>query len=264
MAKSIGLSFVVCLSVSSSLLADVKGRVRVKEAEFVVADAVAYKTADGVEVALLSKTFDRKAAAKDAKIDGFDVMRAGGPNVTLKIGADGSFSCVDWMSTAGGGSFCNGDLTKALKLTARTADRVAGTWKLDASGNTADVTFDLKVESAVALVGTPLPVGGGEPGKAALAHFAAIEKGDLAALKATAPPEIRARIQESEKSGEAKEMFEALRSMTPRRVRLLTGVVDGDEATIDFEGVLDGKPSKGTVDVVRIGGKWYVKGTTER
>lgn len=262
MAKTGWATVVAATLVSApALLADAKGQVHIKNAAFTVADAVAYATDDGVEVALLEKPFDRKAAAKDSKIDGFDVMRTGGASVTLKIGRDGSFSCLDWIFQ-GGGSTCNGDLTKALKLTANTPDHVAGAFKLNANGDTADVSFDLKVESKVERAGTALPAGGGDPGKAALAHFAAIEKNDFAALKATAPPEVRQQMEASEKSGEAKKMFQMMRAMTPTRVRILGGTVDGDSATLDFEGTAEGKPAKGEVDMVRMGGVWYVKGTS--
>lgn len=248
---------------AATLHADAKGKVKIKTAEFVVADAVAYKTDDGIEVAFLEKTLDRREAAKDSKIDTFDVMRTSGASVTLRIGKDGSFNCIEWMFQ-GGGTSCNGDLAKALKLSANTADRVAGTFKLAANGDSADVTFDLKVESKVERGGTALPAGGGEPGKAALAHFAAIEKNDFAALKATAPPDVRKQMEASEKNGEAKEMFQFMRAVSPRKVRILGGTVDGDTATLDFEGVIDGKPAKGEIDMVRVAGVWYARGTSMR
>ncbi len=230
--------------VAPGLRAEAKGQVRLKRASFTVADAVAYKTDDGVEVALLSGAFDRKAAAKDRKIDEFDVMRSDGASVTLKIGPDGDFNCIDSRSDEGGGSSCNSDYTPALKLTSRTADRIAGAFRLNANGETADVTFDLEVESAVARTGTALPADGGEPGRAVLAHFAALEMNDFAALKATAPPEQQEMMVEAEKAGEAKELFQMLRKMAPRKVRIVGGTVDGDEATVDFEGVEGGKPTK--------------------
>ena len=245
--------------------AQAKGTVALERATFTVADAVAYKTDSGIEVALLSAKFDRLAAAKDKKIDSFDVMRM--MNVTaatLRIGADGSFNCIDFKSESGGGSSCNSDFTEALKLSARTADRVAGTFKLNADGEKADVTFDLKVESVAARAGTALPADGGEPGRAVTAHFAAIEKGDFKALMATAPPEQRKMMQEAEKSGEAKEMFGMLRAMSPRKVKVTGGTVDGDSAQVDYDGVEDGKAVKGTADVVRIGGQWYLTGTSNR
>jgi hypothetical protein len=261
MSKTTVAALVAAIGTASPAWADAKGRVHIKNAEFTIADAVAYKTDSGVEVALLSAAFDRARAEQDGTIDDMDVFRNRGASVTLKIGRDGSFTCLDWKYQ-GGGSTCNGDLGKALKLTANTADRIAGMFRLDASGDTADVTFDLKVESAVTRAGTTLPAGGGEPGKAALAHFAAIEKGDFAALKAMAPPDIRQQMEASEKSGQAKEMFELMREITPRRVRILGGVVDGDRATLDFEGVLDNQPAKGELTMVRVGGSWYVRGTT--
>lgn len=244
--------------------ADVKGRVNLRGASFTVADAVAYKTDDGVEVAILSKPFDRRAAGKDQKIDSFDVMRMGGPQITLRIGADGAFSCIDYSTGQGGGTSCNSDYTAALKITARTAERVAGALRLKDEADSADVTFDLKVESTVARAGTALPAGGGEPGQAVLAHFAAIEKNDFKALMATAPPERREMMVEAEKSGEAKELFKMMRDMSPRRVKVLGGTVDGDDAFVDFEAVDDGKPVKGVAECVRIGGKWYMTSSSTR
>jgi hypothetical protein len=244
--------------------ADVKGRVSLKGASFAVADAVAYKTDEGIEVALLPAPFDRTAAAKDQQIDSFDVMRMGGAHVTLRIGANGSFSCIDYSTGQGGGSSCNGDYTEALRLTANTADRVAGAFRLKAGGDTADVTFDLKVESTAARAGTALPAGGGEPGRAVLAHFAAIEKNDFKALMATASPRRRAMMAETEKTGEAKEMFEMLRAMSPRKVKVLGGTLNGDQATVDFEGVEDGKTVKGVAECERVGGVWYMTGSSTR
>lgn len=261
-----GMVLVVAVAVSTpGLRADVKGTVALKYAKFTVADAVAYKTGDGLEVALLSAPFDRQAAAKDQKIDSFDVLRMFGVTAaTLRIDADGAFNCVDSKSPEGGGSSCNSDYTPALKLTTRTADRVAGTFKLNVNGEKADVTFDLKVESTVARTGTALPADGGEPGRAVLAHYAAIEKNDFKALMATATPEQARMMAESEKAGEAKEMFKMMRDMSPRKVRITGGTIDGDAALVDFEGVEGGKPVKGTADVNRIAGKWYMAGSSTR
>jgi len=262
MNRSAWAVLVTIIASASPVFADAKGRVHIESANFTVADAVAYKSNDGVEVALLSGPFDRKAAAKDGKIDDMDVFRTEAATLTLKISKDGSFTCIDWKASPSGGSTCKSDFTKALTLTVNTPDRIAGTFRLNAKGDSADVTFDLKVESVAARSGTKLPAGGGEPGRVAAAHFAAIEKGDFNALKATAPPDIRQKMDASEKEGRAKEMFAMMREITPKRVKILGGTVDGDEATVDFEGVLDNQPQKGEVDLVRVGGAWYVKGTT--
>ena len=65
------------------VLADAKGRVNVKGASFTVADAVAYKDGDDIEVALLPAAFNRKDAVKDRKIDSFDVPRVGTDTVAV-------------------------------------------------------------------------------------------------------------------------------------------------------------------------------------
>jgi hypothetical protein len=247
-----------------ALHADARGKVSVSGVSFAVVDAVAYKNDDGVAVTLLPAPFDLKAAAKDRKIDTFDFMRMGGAYITLKVDADGSFNCIDFSTGQGGGSSCDNSFTPALKLTTRTAERIAGTFRLKSKSDNADVTFDLKVESTLTPPGTALPPDGGEPGRAVLAHFAAIEKNDFKALMATAAPEQRAMMAASEKSGEAKKLFEMMRAMSPRKVRVTGGTVDGESALVEFEGVEDGKPIKGTADVERIAGKWYMSGSSTR
>lgn len=263
MTRLVGAALALALAAHPAF-ADAKGKVALKGATFTVADAVAYKTDDGIEVAFLPKPFDRKAAAKDLKIDSFDLMRAGGARVALKIDTDGSFNCIDYSTGEGGGSTCNSDYTKALTLTTRSADRIAGTFRLNTGGDTVDVTFDLPVESTVARGGTALPADGGDPGKAVLAHFAAIEKNDFKALKATAAPDRRQMMDEAEKSGEAKELFKMMRAMSPRKVKISGGTVDGDDAMVDFEGVAEGAVVTGVADCVRVGGAWYMTGTSIR
>lgn len=259
-----GFVMAVGLMAAPEARADVKGKVSISGATFAVVDAVAYKTNDGIAVALLPVAFDMKAAAKDRKIDTFDFMRMDSAYVTLKVDADGSFNCIDFSAGSGGGSSCNSEYTPALKLTARTAERIAGTFNLKGKTDNADVTFDLKVVTTLAPAGTALPADGGEPGRAVMAHFAAIEKNDFAALKALAHPERRQMMEASEKSGEAKKMFAMMREMSPRKVKITGGTVDGDTALVDFEGVEDGKPMKGSADVERDGGKWYLTGTSTR
>ena len=77
-------------------------------------------------------------------------------------------------------------------------------------------------------------------------------------------PEQLAMIEAAEKSGEAREMFKMMREMSPRKVKVTGGTVDGDDALIDFEGVEGGKPVKGVAECVRIAGKWYMTGSSSR
>ena len=126
------------------------------------------------------------------------------------------------------------------------------------------MTFDLRVESTVTRTGTALPPDGGEPGKAVVAHFVAIEKNDFKALMATAQPEQAKMMAAAEKSGEAKDLFKMIREMSPGKVRVTGGTIDGDAAMVDFDGVEGGKPVKGVAEVVRVGGKWYMTGSSNR
>ncbi len=69
-------------------------------------------------------------------------------------------------------------------------------------------------------------------------------------------------------AGEAKQMFEMMRAMSPRKVKLVGGTVggtvDGNDAIVDFVAVEDGKPVKGYAEVVRVGGTWYMTGSSTR
>lgn len=65
-------------------------------------------------------------------------------------------------------------------------------------------------------------------------------------------------------AGEAKQMFEMMRAMSPRKVKLVGGTLDGNDAVVDFVAVEDGKPVKGYAEVVRVGGTWYMTGSSTR
>ena len=238
------------------------GKVTLKGESWTVTDAIAYPDDDGeIHVSLTSKPFDRKQFAKDGKIDSFDVMRHGGMNsassLTMKIGADGSMSCIDFSTQNGGGSMCNSAISGGFKVAKNTADSVAGSLEFKNDEDAADVRFDLPVTTKVERGGTKLPAGGGEPGAAVVANFQAIEAGDYEKSKALSHPEKRKMMEENE--AESKEMFELMKAITPTDVKITGGLVDGDTATLDFTGKSDGQSVKGTIDVQRFEGKWYLE-----
>lgn len=90
--------------------------------------------------------------------------------------------------------------------------------------------------------------------------MAAIHSGNFDQLMAESPPEQRAEMEKAKASGEAKDMLPMIQSMTPKDIKLLGGVLDGDAAQVDFQGMLGGQPQKGTAELSRIGGVWYVTG----
>jgi hypothetical protein len=256
------ISALFCASASAAQAAG-SGKVKISGSAWQVADALAYVDDDETIVVLGSAPFDRKAYAEDGKLDNFDFMMQNNlKTLKLKVKSDGTMSCYDFSTGSGGGSSC-GSVGDGLKLSQRTAQAIAGTFKMKDGNDEADVSFSVPVESkTLARAGTALPAGGGEVGKALLDTNAAIRSGDLKKIKAVSPPERVAAIEESEKSGEAKDMLEMLKLMTPVITKVTGGNVDGDDATLDWTGTDDGKPVKGTAKMKKVSGKWYNTGTS--
>jgi len=258
--SSIG-GIVLALAVADACAA-VQGHVEVKQQSWNVADAIAYRSGDELKVVLSDKPFDRAAFAKDGKLDDFDFinhhMQKEASTFTLQFGTDLK---LQMLNTGGGAT--NAGIDKAFTPSAKhSATELAGTFVYngDLFGKVAvNVTFDLPVESdKLQRPGKPLAADAGDPGKALLRNVAAIHSGKLEQIIAVSPPERREQMEKSK--GEAKEMLPMMQSMTPKDVKPLGGMIDGDSAQVDFQGVLDGKPQKGTAELTRIGGAWYVTG----
>lgn len=228
-----------------------------------VADVMAWRDGDDIEVVFASQPFDRKAMAKDGRIDTFDFMGLDGATLTVKIDADGPTMCYDFSTDSGGGSSCNSDYQSAVTLTRNADGRIAGKVDWADDDSTIKVDFDLAITTEVERAGTPLPADGGEPGEAVLAHFVAVASGDLAKIKAVSHPE-RVAMMDATDEAEAREMIGFLQAMTPTGVSVTGGVVDGDTAMVDFAGKRDGADISGTAELVRVDGRWYVTGTNTR
>ena len=246
------------------------GTVKFKGTTWNVADGIAYPgEGNTIEVALSSKPFDRKEFAKDGKVDSFDIMHhrmdTDANTITLKIEGDGSMNCMDFLLAGGGGSSCGSSQKEGLKLTKRTASAIAGSFALQEAPDSIDVHFDLPVTRSMKRAGSALPPGGGEPGKAVIANFAAMRSGDFEKMKAAAAPDKRqemesAKMPESDKQA----MIEFMKSMAPADVKILGGTIDGDTALVDYQGKRAGQPTKGTAEVKRVDGKWYMVSDTSK
>lgn len=250
------------------------GTVKLGKADWTVADGVAYVDGDEVEVVFSDRKFDKAGFRRDGKVDTFDVMGHSGNTLAINVAADGPTMCLDVSTRTDdsqmSGSSCNSDFPPAITITSRSETRIAGSMDYrGGEGDAVKLAFDLPVEAgggaagtATAPKGDPLPAGGGEPGKAVLAHFAAVGAGDWAKLKAISHPDRRAQMEASEKDGSYKEMFEFLKAIAPKNVKIAGGrLVDADNAQVDY--TADGG-EKGTADVVRFEGKWYFVGSTSQ
>jgi hypothetical protein len=257
-------------STTVSASGSASGSVKFKGTTWNVVDGVAYP-AEGntVEVALSSKPFDRKEFAKDGKLDSFDIMHhrmdTDANTITLKIEGDGSMNCLDFLLENGGGSSCGSSQKEGLKLSKRSASTIAGSFALQDGEEKIDVRFDLPITRSVKRAGSALPPGGGDPGKSVIANFAAMRSGDLEKMKAVAAPDKRQEMEAAKMpEGDQQAMLEFMKSMAPTDVKILGGTIDGDTALVDYQGKRAGQPTKGTAEVKRVDGKWYMVSDTSK
>ncbi len=150
---------------------------------------------------------------------------------------------------------------QAVTITSWTKDRIAGSVSVPASDFfdekfQYDVSFDMPIESKPAakpLPGTPLPAGGGEPGKAYEAYRKAMSKGDLPAIRKVVIPEMAKQTE----SPDFKQMLPMVQAMQPKKIRITGGSVDGNDATLLVDS-LDEKNTRATVAMRRDSGQWKV------
>jgi hypothetical protein len=242
--------------------APAQGHVALEKQNWDVVDAIAYRHDDEVLVVLSNKNYDRAAFAKDGKLDDFDfihhTMDAGASTLTLKFDDEFKLSTMQY-SLPGGSGARSGDMEKDFTLGKHSATALAGAFKYASDADKVSVSFDLPIQSdKLERPGKPLAADGGDPGKALLKHFAAIQSGNIDQVIAVSPPERRSMIEAAKASGEAKQMLPFMQSMTPTQAKVLGGTLDGDKAQIDFQGMLGGKVQKGNAELSRINGTWYV------
>ena len=153
-----------------------------------------------------------------------------------------------------------------LDLTAMDAKHVAGRIYLekpdDFFKNTYqyDVAFDApflaapKAAGPEALKGTPLPAGGGDPGKAYMAYTKVIAAGDLKALRKALAAERGKDLDDPD----FKKMFPLIQAMQAKNIKVTGGAVDGNNATLLATGKQGDATANGTITMVREGGTWKV------
>ena len=118
-----------------------------------------------------------------------------------------------------------------------------------------DFTFTALLQDPDAPIGSPLPAGGGEPGRAYLRWIEVVHSGDLDALRNIVPPEMAVEL-DSASPEEAREQIEFMREMTPTEVRILGGSIDGEIALLEIEGIMDGEKVTGEIEMTRMGEFW--------
>jgi hypothetical protein len=132
------------------------------------------------------------------------------------------------------------------ELTTNTPEKVAGriftsapVKTMDGSTYTVDLTFSAPV--ARPPVGTALPVGGGEPGKALIDFFASRQNKDWSALKGALSPAMTEMFVKSYNHDKENltSMLDTLNFWLPAQgAKISGGQLTGDAAVLDVEGVL--------------------------
>lgn len=244
------------------------GTVTIDGTAWPVADAVAVLDNEDLEIVFAQKEFDRVKWANDGEFGSFDLyeFKDGADGQLLKIDIDeedGGYGGhrVQLSSSSSSGGFSS-EHEESVTLTTRTAERVAGTIKLmEGESLAAEITFDLPVTKTgpLARAGKPLPAGGGEPGKALKTIVDATHAGNLDQMIALSHPERRKGLEEAKAAGEADEMLKMAKLFTPKISKITGGSIDGDNAWVEFEGVEDGGAVKGTGELSRADGKWFIK-----
>ncbi len=104
-----------------------------------------------------------------------------------------------------------------------------------------------------------LGAGGGEPGKALLAHFEATRSGDVDRIRGEMHPDNHAQLDEMIAAGEADMIIGMMKMMTPDEITVSGGRIDGDSAEVEFSGKSEGSAVTGSASLGNSGDRWLVK-----
>jgi len=142
-----------------------------------------------------------------------------------------------------------------------TPSRVAGECATSTPGKMFDDSYDFRLSYDLPMTAIPkpaaLPAGGGEPGAVYAALVKAIQAADWTAARAKLPPDQVP--QTKPKPSEMKEYFHGLALNYPKTVKVMSGLMKGDRATIEITGTNDeDKKIKGGVAMKKTADGWQV------
>lgn len=178
-------------------------------------------------------------------------------------GPDGELK-IDHLFSRPGGFNTNGDGKEKIAIA---GGRIKGSWKLPPKEffddtYEADFRFDLPLVE-LKEPGTPLPAGGGEPGKAYSAYIAALVKGDVEGVKKALGESGGWRFAWLDGDNDRARALEDEALHKPVKVTVSDGWIDDDRAMIRVEGPgRFGGNFSGRVMMQREDGAWRV-GTQE-
>lgn len=188
-----------------------------------------------------------------------------GAYVSLHLQTDPERADGSWRSVEPSDGFSFGGQGK-LTFTRNDDRRVEGRYYTEKPESFFDKTYEFDLPFAVDLLagslsGTPLPKGGGEPGKVYQAYMKAVAKKDPVALQKVV---VKARAEEIAEQVEGEiwaTVFDAVRSLEFETATISGGLIRGDRAALDIEGKsFDGDKFRGRVFLIQENGAWKVSG----
>jgi hypothetical protein len=212
-----------------------------------------------VDCAAADKEFDPVAAVEAA------IEAKKGAHATLHLQADGKRADGSWRSFEPSDAFSFGGQGK-LTFVRNDDQRVEGSYYTEKPESFFDKTYEFDLPFAVDLLagslsGTPLPKGGGEPGKVYQAYMKAVAKKDPVALQKVVSKAKADEIAEQVKGEIWAVVFDSLRSLEFETATIPGGLIQGDRAALEIEGKsYDGDKFRGRVFLVKENGDWKVSG----
>lgn len=263
---AIAASLVFALGCPVAAIAAATGTVTYQGDTWIVADAIAYEGGGGIKLAFSKLPWDRAAWAENGEFEDEDVFKldqgAIEPHLQIGLSRDGKYFSHRMIKQRGlgeGGGFA---ATEALSLKATGPDRVQGSFKFADADYNVDLTFDLDVlksGAALPFPGSPLASDGGVPGEVLLATLAATASGDIEKLLALSPPDRREMLKAAAQEPDFVKKLALQKSFSPTAVKISSGSQLDDRAWLSFTGLKDGKPIRGSAQMVRVDGQWYLR-----
>ncbi len=272
------LAYVVPLVVVTATAAaagPASGTVKSETGTISPTQAIAYVVRDGrnarnrrVELLLTDVPVDAARLAGDldphATAINFDELRDRN-YLLLWIGADGAVTMnatytktmTQYMNDASGGLKAELTTNTPAKIEGRVFS-AAPLKTMDGPTYTIDVKFSAEVMPA--LTGTPLPAGGGDPGKALTGFLAAVTKKNWPGIKAGLSPKAlpgydRDYNTPAENASSAVDIFNARLPMT--KAKVAGGVMVSESvAVLELEGERFGSRALSLVKMVKTGAAW--------
>jgi hypothetical protein len=182
------------------------------------------------------------------------------PSLRLTLDGEPAALTIGHLFSTPGGFNTSGDGEEVIAV----ADgRIKGSWKLPPK-EFFDDTYEADFRFELALVdlkdpGTPLPAGGGDPGKAYVGYIAALAKGDAEGVKQALGESSGWRFAWLDDDHQRVRALEDEALHKPVKVTVLGGWIDGDRAQIKVEGPgRFGSTYRGRVTLQRESGAWKI------